>query len=63
MQDRHAGLLFRFLIRRVGRDAADELLGETFRIAFERRESFDPELLVEVVAALEGLGRGREVSS
>lgn len=28
-----------------------------------RRESFDRELLVEVVAALEGLGRGREVSS
>lgn len=39
--DRHAGLLFRFLIRRVGRDAADELLGETFRVAFERRDSFD----------------------
>lgn len=39
--DRHAGLLFRFLIRRVGRDTADELLGETFRIAFERRASFD----------------------
>jgi transposase-like protein len=28
-----------------------------------RREGFDRELLVEVVAALEGLGRGREVSS
>jgi RNA polymerase sigma-70 factor (ECF subfamily) len=41
--DRHAGLLFRFLIRRVGRDIADELLGETFRIAFERRSSFDPQ--------------------
>jgi RNA polymerase sigma-70 factor (ECF subfamily) len=40
--DRHAALLFRFLVRRVGRDAADELLGETFRIAFERRGSFDP---------------------
>ena len=39
--DRHAGLLFRFLIRRVGRDTADELLGETFRIAFERRASYD----------------------
>jgi RNA polymerase sigma-70 factor (ECF subfamily) len=41
--DRHAGLVFRFLVRRVGRDAADELLGETFRIAFERRSSFDTE--------------------
>ena len=39
--DRHAQLLFRFLIRRVGRDHADELLAETFRIAFERRASFD----------------------
>jgi RNA polymerase sigma-70 factor (ECF subfamily) len=39
--DRHASLLFRFLIRRAGRDAADELIGDTFRIAFERRDSFD----------------------
>ncbi|MBA3654006.1 MAG: sigma-70 family RNA polymerase sigma factor [Actinobacteria bacterium] len=37
--DRHAALLFRFLIRRV---TADELLGETFRVAFERRVAFDP---------------------
>jgi RNA polymerase sigma-70 factor (ECF subfamily) len=43
--DRHAALVFRFLVRRVGRDAADELLGETFRIAFERRSSFDVERL------------------
>jgi RNA polymerase sigma-70 factor (ECF subfamily) len=41
--DRHAGTLFRFLVRRVGRDTADELLGETFRIAFERRATFDVE--------------------
>ena len=39
--DRHAGVLFRFLVRRVGRDTADELLGDTFRIAFERRATFD----------------------
>ena len=39
--DRHAGVVFRFLVRRVGRDAADELLGETFRVAFERRATFD----------------------
>ena len=39
--DRHAGVVFRFLVRRVGRDVADELLGDTFRIAFERRGSFD----------------------
>jgi RNA polymerase sigma factor (sigma-70 family) len=42
LYDRHAALLFRFLIRRAGRDTADELLGETFRVAFERRSSFDP---------------------
>jgi RNA polymerase sigma-70 factor (ECF subfamily) len=39
--DRHAGVVFRFLVRRVGRDTGDELLGETFRIAFERRATFD----------------------
>ena len=41
MFDRHAGVVFRFLVRRVGRDIADELLGEVFRIAFERRAAFD----------------------
>jgi RNA polymerase sigma-70 factor, ECF subfamily len=39
--DRHAEPLFRFLVRRVGPDAADGLLADVFRIAFERREAFD----------------------
>jgi RNA polymerase sigma factor (sigma-70 family) len=39
--DRHAAVVFRFLVRRVGRETADELLGDTFRIAFERRADFD----------------------
>jgi RNA polymerase sigma-70 factor (ECF subfamily) len=39
--DRHAAALFRFLVRRVGRDTADPLLGDVFRIAFERRAHFD----------------------
>ncbi|MBV8691944.1 MAG: RNA polymerase sigma factor [Actinobacteria bacterium] len=39
--DRHAGALFRFLVRRVGHDNADPLLGDVFRIAFERRATFD----------------------
>ena len=39
--DRHAATLLRFLVRRVGPDAADGLVGESFRIAFERRSSFD----------------------
>jgi RNA polymerase sigma-70 factor (ECF subfamily) len=39
--DRHATALFRYLVRRVGPDEADGLLGELFRVAFERRHSFD----------------------
>lgn len=39
--DRHAAVLFRFLVRRVGPEVADALLGEIFRIAFERRSTFD----------------------
>jgi RNA polymerase sigma-70 factor (ECF subfamily) len=41
--DRHATTLFRYFVRRVGPDDADSLLGEVFRIAFERRASFDVE--------------------
>jgi RNA polymerase sigma-70 factor, ECF subfamily len=39
--DRHAAVLFRFLVRRVGADVADSLLGDVFRIGFERRSTFD----------------------
>jgi len=39
--DRHAAVVLRFLGRRVGADAAEGLLGELFRIAFERRKTFD----------------------
>jgi RNA polymerase sigma-70 factor (ECF subfamily) len=39
--DRHATTLFRYFVRRVGPDEADTLLGELFRIAFERREAYD----------------------
>lgn len=39
--DRHATTLFRYFVRRVGPDDADSLLGELFRIAFEKREGFD----------------------
>jgi RNA polymerase sigma factor (sigma-70 family) len=41
--DRHAPVILRFLVRRVGPGQAEQLLGETFRIAFERRAVFDPE--------------------
>lgn len=39
--DRHAAVVLRFLGRRVGTEAAEGLLGELFRIAFERRKTFD----------------------
>ena len=39
--DRHATVLHRFLVRRVGPVEADALLGELFFIAFEKRSSFD----------------------
>ena len=39
--DRHAPALLRFLGRRVGARTAEELVGELFRIAFERRKTFD----------------------
>lgn len=40
--DRHATVVFRYLVRRVGVDDADALLGEVFRVAFEKRASYDP---------------------
>src|SRR5215510_2603959 len=39
--DRHAATVLRFLGRRVGAKVAEGLLGELFRIAFERRKTFD----------------------
>jgi RNA polymerase sigma-70 factor (ECF subfamily) len=39
--DRHAPALLRFLGRRVGGKVAEGLLGELFRVAFERRKTFD----------------------
>src|SRR4051812_47213103 len=39
--DRHGTTLHRYLVRRVGWSEADGLLGEVFRVAFERRASFD----------------------
>jgi RNA polymerase sigma-70 factor (ECF subfamily) len=39
--DRHATVLFRYLARRVSADDADILLGEVFRVAFEKRAAYD----------------------
>ena len=42
--DRHAATVLRFLGRRVGAQAAEGLLGELFRIAFERRKAVPPSI-------------------
>lgn len=39
--DRHATTLYRYFVRRVGPSEADGLLGELFRVAFERRSTYD----------------------
>jgi RNA polymerase sigma-70 factor (ECF subfamily) len=39
--DRHGSTLLRFLARRVDPAVAEDLLGEVFRIAFERRSAFE----------------------
>jgi len=35
--DRHAPYVHRYLARRLGREAADDLVGETFLVAFGKR--------------------------
>ena len=40
--DRHFGVIHRYLERRVGAGAADDLAAEVFRIAFEQRRRFRP---------------------
>jgi RNA polymerase sigma-70 factor (ECF subfamily) len=39
--DRHARVVFRYLVRRVGPADADTALGEVFRVAFEKRATYD----------------------
>jgi RNA polymerase sigma factor (sigma-70 family) len=40
--DRHARHIHRYLARRVGRQAADDLVAETFLVAFGKRDGYDP---------------------
>jgi RNA polymerase sigma factor (sigma-70 family) len=40
--DDHAALLHSYLTARVGRSAADDLVGETFLVAYRDRARFDP---------------------
>ena len=39
--DRHAATVYRYAARRVGTDAAEDVMGETFLVAFERRDRYD----------------------
>ncbi|MET0558307.1 MAG: sigma-70 family RNA polymerase sigma factor [Solirubrobacterales bacterium] len=40
--DRHFEAVHAYLQRRVGRDLADELAAQTFLVAFDKRQSYDP---------------------
>jgi RNA polymerase sigma factor (sigma-70 family) len=39
--DRHAPYVHRYLARRLGREAADDLVAETFLVAFGKRQRYD----------------------
>ncbi|MGD0245511.1 MAG: RNA polymerase sigma factor [Streptosporangiaceae bacterium] len=40
--DRHAAAIHGYVARRLGRDAADDLVAETFLVAFRQRGGYDP---------------------
>jgi len=40
--DRHAGEIYRYCARRIGTEAVDDAVADTFAIAYERRGRFDP---------------------
>lgn len=40
---RHSVVVQRYLLRRAGPDVAEEVLSETFLVAFQRRDRFDPD--------------------
>jgi RNA polymerase sigma-70 factor (ECF subfamily) len=41
LYDRHHQLIHRYIARRLGRDLADDLMAETFLIAFAQRDRYD----------------------
>lgn len=41
LYDRHAVKIYRYAAQRLGSDAADDVMSETFLVAFERRGSYD----------------------
>jgi RNA polymerase sigma factor (sigma-70 family) len=40
--DRHARHIHRYLVRRLGATAADDVLADTFLVAFDKRAKYDP---------------------
>ncbi|GAA0455893.1 DNA-directed RNA polymerase sigma-70 factor [Paractinoplanes deccanensis] len=61
--DRHAGAIHRYLSRRVGHTLADDLMGETFLIAFRGRETYDlsrPDALPWLYGIAANLLRGHQ---
>jgi RNA polymerase sigma-70 factor (ECF subfamily) len=43
LYDRYAGSLYRYAARRLGRDAAEDAVADTFLAAFARRQRYDPD--------------------
>ncbi|MEV8635438.1 sigma-70 family RNA polymerase sigma factor [Streptosporangium sp. NPDC051023] len=39
--DRYSGMLYRYVSRRLGPEVAEDLVGETFLVAFDRRSRYD----------------------
>ncbi|MDT0118291.1 sigma-70 family RNA polymerase sigma factor [Microbacterium sp. PRF11] len=44
LYDRHAPAVYRYLAQRLGDHTADDVMSETFLVAFERRDSYDREV-------------------
>jgi RNA polymerase sigma-70 factor (ECF subfamily) len=45
LYDRHAPAVYRYLAQRLGNHAADDVMSETFLVAFERRDTYDREVV------------------
>ena len=39
--DRHASAVYRYAAQRVGQDSAEDMMSETFLVAFEKRAAYD----------------------
>jgi DNA-directed RNA polymerase specialized sigma24 family protein len=63
--DRHADAIHRYAARRLGTEAADDVMAETFTVAFGRRERYDlaqPEALPWLYGIATNLIRGHRRS-